>query len=186
MRVGQPTSTALALSDLVIGSRDANLFWRRNRDTVMFNPLARFRRTEDMELYYEVEGLAQDAPYSVRIAVRRQGGSGGIFRKIFGGGGAAISLKFDERGVFPVAPAHRSLKLDRLKPGKYTLEVLVEDSQERQDRRTRDFEVVPEDDQRKGDEERRQEEQEQEAPPDLAPGEQAPPNLLDSTSVGGQ
>jgi hypothetical protein len=85
-----------------------------------------------------------------------------------------------------MAAAHRSLKLDRLKPGKYTLEVLVQDSQERQDRRTRDFEVVPEDDKRKGDEERRQEEQEQEAPPDLAPGEQAPPNLLDSTSAGGQ
>ncbi len=29
VRVGQPTSTALALSDLVLGSRSTNLFWRR-------------------------------------------------------------------------------------------------------------------------------------------------------------
>ena len=143
VRVGQPTSTALALSDLVIGSRNANLYWRRSeQDTVMFNPLRTFRRNEDMELYYEVEGMAQDAPYTVRVAVRRQGGSGGVFRKIFGGGGAAISLKFDERGIFPVAATRRSLKLDRLKPGQYTLEVLVEDGQGRSDRRSADFEVV--------------------------------------------
>jgi hypothetical protein len=108
----------------------------------MFNPLRTFRRSEDMELYYEVEGLAEAVPYTVRIAVRRQGGSGGVFRKIFGGGGAAISLKFDEQGTFPVATTHRSLKLDRLKPGQYTLEVLVEDGQGRSDRRTADFEVV--------------------------------------------
>lgn len=143
VRVGQPTSAALALSDLVAGSRNANLYWRRNgRDTVMFNPLRTFRRNEAMELYYEVEGMAQDAPYTVRVAVRRQGGGGGVFRKIFGGGGAAISLKFEERGTFPVATTHRSLKLDRLKPGQYTLELEVEDGQGRSDRRSTDFEIV--------------------------------------------
>ena len=143
VRVGQPTSAALALSDLVIGSRGANLYWRRGQqDTVMFNPLRTFRRNEDMELYYEVEGLAQETPYTVRIAVRKQGGSGGVFKKIFGGGGAAISLKFDERATFPVATNHRSLNLDRLKPGHYTLDVLVEDGQGRTDRRAADFEVV--------------------------------------------
>ncbi len=147
VRVGQPTSAALALSDLVIGKRSANLYWRRShQDTVMFNPLLTFRRNEDMELYYEVEGLAEAAPYGVRIAVRRQGGGGGVLRKIFGGGGAAISLKFDDQGTFPVAATHRSLKLDRLKPGRYTLEVLVEDSQGRSDQRTVDFEVTEESD----------------------------------------
>jgi GWxTD domain-containing protein len=143
VRVGQPTSAALALSDLVIGNRNANLYWRRTeQDTVMFNPLRTFRRNEDMELYYEVEGLAQETPYTVRIAVRKQGGSGGVFRKIFGGGGAAISLKFDERATFPVAATHRSLDLERLKPGQYTLEVMVEDGQGRSDRRAADFDVV--------------------------------------------
>ena len=143
VRVGQPTSASLALSDLVVGKRGANLYWRRSeQDTVMFNPLLTFRRSENMELYYEVEGLAQEAPYSVRIAVRRQGGSGGLFRKIFGGGGAAISLKFEEQATFPVAATNRTLNLERLKPGRYTLEVLVEDGQGRSDRRAADFEVV--------------------------------------------
>jgi GWxTD domain-containing protein len=168
VRVGQPTSAALALSDLVIGNRNANLYWRRaDQDTVMFNPLRTFRRNEELELYYEVEGLAQDAPYTVRISGRKQGGSGGVFRKIFGGGGAAISLKFDERATFPVAANHRTLKLERLKPGMYTLEVLVEDGQGRTDRRAADFEVVSgkgNDKEKQG----RQEEEKQDEPDKVA------------------
>jgi GWxTD domain-containing protein len=145
VRVGQPTSTALALSDLVLGSRSTNLYWRRtDKDTVMFNPLRTFKRGEEMALYYELEGLSSGTPYSVRITVRKQGGSGGIFKKIFGGGGAAMSLKFDEEATFPVASSVRSLDLERLKPGHYTLEVIVDDGQGRTDRRTADFDVVNE------------------------------------------
>jgi GWxTD domain-containing protein len=145
VRVGQPTSAALALSDLVLGSRATNLYWRRTEeDTVVFNPLRTFKRNQDMELYYEVEGLSSGTQYTVRLAVRKQGGSGGLFRKIFGGGGAAISLKFDDQATFPVASSHRTLNLDRLKPGKYTLEVLVDDGNGRTDRRAADFEVVEE------------------------------------------
>jgi len=143
VRVGQPTSASLALSDLVLGSRSTNLFWRRTpQDTVVFNPLRTYKRKEDMELYYEVEGLSAGTQYSVKIAVRKQGGSGGIFRKVFGGGGAQISLKFDERASFPVTSTSRSLNLDKLKPGNYTLEVQVEDAQGRTDRRAQEFQVV--------------------------------------------
>ena len=165
VRVGQPTSSSLALSDLVIGNRDANLYWRRSQqDTVMFNPLMTFRRSEDMELYYEVEGLADATPYTVKIAVRRQGGSGGVFRKIFGGGGAAISLKFDDQATFPVTANHRTLDLDRLKPGRYTLEVLVEDGQKRTDRRGANFEVV---DGKGQNTEKQEEEEAKPAPPEV-------------------
>ncbi|MGH7526707.1 MAG: GWxTD domain-containing protein [Gemmatimonadales bacterium] len=144
VRVGQPTSASLALSDLVLGSRTTNLLWRRTpEDTVVFNPLRTFKRNENMELYYEVEGLSQDTRYTVRIAVRKPGG-GGLFKKIFGGGGAAISLKFDDQATFPVASTHRSLKLDRLKPGNYVLEVSVEDGTGRKDRRYQPFQVVEE------------------------------------------
>ena len=117
------------LSDLVLGSRNANLSWRRDRGRhrALQSARAPIKRSEDMELYYEIEGLrAGDAVHGA-LAVRKQGGGGGLFRKIFGGGGAAISLKFEEQATFPVATTHRSLKLDRLKPGQYMLEVLVED-----------------------------------------------------------
>jgi GWxTD domain-containing protein len=143
VRVGKPTSAALALSDLVLGSRNTNLFWRRTpEDTVMFNPLRTYRRNESMELYYEVEGLSAGTEYTVGIAVRKQGGGGGLLRKIFGGGGAQLSLKFEETASFPVTSTSRSLKLDKLKPGNYTLQVEVEDSQGRSDRRTQEFQVV--------------------------------------------
>ena len=143
VRVGQPTSASLALSDLVLGSRNTNLYWRRTpEDTVVFNPLHTFKRKEEMQLYYEVEGLSAGTEYTVRIAVRKQGGGGGLFRKVFGGGGAQISLKFEETASFPITGTSRSLKLDKLKPGEYTLEVEVEDAQGRSDRRAQEFQIV--------------------------------------------
>ena len=152
VRVGQPTSASLSLSDLVLGSRHTNLFWRRTpEDTVVFNPLRTYKRKEEMELYYEVEGLSAGTEYTVRIAVRKQGGGGGLFRKVFGGGGAQISLKFEETASFPITTTSRSLKLDKLKPGNYTLEVQVEDAQGRSDRRAQEFQVVEEEEQKEED-----------------------------------
>lgn len=142
VRVGPTTSTALSLSDLVLGARSANLGWRRTPDdTVLFNPLRTYKRGEEMELYYEIEGLRL-APYTVELAVRKKGGGGGIFKKIFGGGSAAIKLKFQQQAVTPLVSTHRSLKLNRLKPGMYVLQLLVVDADGRKDYRTREFQVV--------------------------------------------
>ena len=143
LRVGRPTSATLALSDLVLGNRTTNLYWRRTaEDTVVFNPLRTFRRNEDMELYYEVEGVAAGSRYDVRIAVRKQGKNGGLLKKVFGGGSTQLSLKFDETAAFPITATHRSLRLNKLKPGYYALEVEVEDGQGRRDRRAQAFQVV--------------------------------------------
>jgi GWxTD domain-containing protein len=145
VRVGGPTTAALALSDLVLGSRSANLTWRRpDQDTVLFNPLQTFKRSEEMQLYYEVAGLRPGNPYEVRLAVRKHGGGGGLFRKIFGGGGAALSLKFNTQAAAALESAHRGLQLDRLKPGNYVLEVTVTDGEGRRDQRVRPFQVVGE------------------------------------------
>lgn len=145
VRVGGPSSVTLGLSDLVLGSRSANLAWRRSeQDTVLFNPLQTFKRAEEMQLYYEVQGLQPGSSYEVRLAVRKQGGSGGLFRKIFGGGGAAISLKFDSRATAMVESAHRGLQLEKLKPGMYVLEVEVTDAGGHRDQRLRPFQVVDE------------------------------------------
>jgi GWxTD domain-containing protein len=144
VRVGPANPSALSLSDLVLGSRTANLTWRRTADdTVLFNPLRTFRRGEEMELYYEIDGL-RPAPYNVELTVKRKGSSGGLFRKIFGGGGAAIRLKFQEQATTSEVSTHRSLQLSRLKPGNYVLEVLVVDATGRKDRRAQEFQVVEE------------------------------------------
>ena len=142
VRVGPTTPTSLSLSDLALGSRDANLSWRRTPDdTVLLNPLRTYRRSEEMELYYEIDGL-QPTPYTVELAVKKKGGGGGLFHKIFGGGGAAIRLKFQEQATTPQVSTHRSLQLSRLKPGEYVLEVMVVDAAGRKDRRTQEFQVV--------------------------------------------
>jgi GWxTD domain-containing protein len=144
VRVGPSVPANFSLSDLVLGSRSANLAWRRTADdTVLFNPLRTYRRDEDMELYYEIGGL-RPKPYTVQVSVKKKGGGGGLFRKIFGGGGAAIKLKFEEQATTPTVNTHRTLQLARLKPGQYVLEILVVDADGRKDRRAQEFKVVEE------------------------------------------
>ena len=144
VRVGPTSATALSLSDLVLGSRTANLGWRRTPDdTVLFNPLRTYKWGEEMELYYEIEGL-RPAPYTVELAVKRRGSGGGVFKKIFGGGSAAIKLKFEQQATTGAVTTHRSLKLDRLKPGRYVLELSVVDADGRKDTRSQEFQVVDE------------------------------------------
>lgn len=144
VRVGPPTPAALSLSDLVLGSRSANLAWRRAPDdTVLLNPLRTYRRSEEMELYYEIDGL-RPTPYTVELTVKKKGSSGGLFKKIFGGGGAALRLKFQEQATTPRVSSHRSLQLGRLKPGNYVLEIMVVDANGRRDRRGAEFQVVEE------------------------------------------
>jgi GWxTD domain-containing protein len=144
VRVGAATTAGLSLSDLVLGSRSANLAWRRTpEDTVLFNPLRTFRRNDEMELYYEIDGL-RPTPYNVELTVKKKGSSGGLFRKIFGGGGAAIRLKFQEQATTPRVSTHRRLQLSRLKPGNYTLDIVVTDANGRRDQRAQEFQVVDE------------------------------------------
>jgi hypothetical protein len=115
---------------------------------VLFNPLRTYRRSDEMELYYEIDGL-RPTPYTVELSVRKKGSSGGLFRKIFGGGGAAIRLKFQEQATTPQVTTHRNLQLDRLKPGNYVLELHVVDADGRKDRRSQEFRVVEEKEARK-------------------------------------
>ncbi|HEY4649525.1 MAG TPA: hypothetical protein VIG95_10455, partial [Gemmatimonadales bacterium] len=145
VRVGPPAPTGLSLSDLALGSRSANLNWRRAPDdTVLLNPLRTYKRSEEMELYYEIDGL-RPAPYTVELTVRKKGSAGGLFRKIFGGNGAAIRLQFQEQATTSQVSTHRQLQLNRLKPGDYILELVVVDSSGRKDRRTQEFQVVDDD-----------------------------------------
>jgi hypothetical protein len=95
-----------------------------------------------MELLVEVGGVAPLAPYRLEIAVRRPGG--GIFRRLFGGGGTAVRVTFAAEHPGGVARVRRTLALDRLAPGAYELEVRLRvEGVDGEVRRTRTFTVVP-------------------------------------------
>ncbi|MBA2627538.1 MAG: hypothetical protein H0U85_05965, partial [Gemmatimonadales bacterium] len=143
LRVISRDPDAPRLSDIVLGSRRVPATWIPARgDTVYFNPLRTFRAGEEMQLYYEVAGLTAGSEYATQVTVRRGKGGGGFLKKIFGGGGAAISVKFSEPVPSPTAAVHRTLALQKLQPGAYTLEVSVTDRQGRTDKRAEPFEVT--------------------------------------------
>jgi len=130
------------LSDLVLGSRAANLTWRPTQsDTVFFNPTRVHRAAEELRLYYELHGLPIGEMYTTQVLVRRGSGGGGVLKKIFGGGGTAISVRFEEQADAQPGIL-RSIALDKLRPGTYTLEVTVTDIRGRKDRRQREFQVA--------------------------------------------
>jgi GWxTD domain-containing protein len=117
----------LAISDLVLGRRGANVRWQATEvDTVFMNPVGTFRRNETLELYYELLAAAAGEQHNTELTVRKGAGRGLDYQLgRSGAGGSRLSIKFSE-----VAPpgrwrVQRSVSLDRLKPGDYTLEVTV-------------------------------------------------------------
>ncbi|MEO7334703.1 MAG: GWxTD domain-containing protein [Gemmatimonadales bacterium] len=130
------SAAQLGLSDLVLGARNANLRWSRSvADTVFFNPSGGHRADVPLELFFEVLGVPSGEHYRSEIKVSRPGGLGPIGR-IFGGGGSAISVRFDEESHGTRNPIQRTLDIARLRPGSYTLEVTAEQGGRRVRRRS--------------------------------------------------
>ncbi|MES2304030.1 MAG: GWxTD domain-containing protein [Gemmatimonadota bacterium] len=144
LRVASPLGPDLGLSDLALGSKAVNLPWRTVRgDTAWVNPLRTFKRTDPLQLYFEVSGLAPSSPYRVEMVVTRPKG-GSVFSKLFGGGGAAIKLAFDGRqGPGGVDAVQREVSLEKLKPGSYSLDVTVSTAAGAKTVRRRTFTIVP-------------------------------------------
>ncbi|MBL0180214.1 MAG: GWxTD domain-containing protein [Gemmatimonadetes bacterium] len=121
--VTSPTARALGLSDLVVGTRSVRLFWVPSTgDTTWLNPLARFRRSEPMQLSFEVSGLLAGSAYRTEVRIVRPGGS--ALSRLFRGGSA---LRVAANGVHPggLLVVHRELALDQVGPGTYLVEVTV-------------------------------------------------------------
>jgi hypothetical protein len=105
----------------VLGLRTPRLAWPipASADSVFFNPLESFSRDEDLQVYYELYGLRPGVDYQTTIEVSKPGG--GLFRKVFGGGGNKISLSFQQLADGLVTRVSRSLGLQELGPGTYRL-----------------------------------------------------------------
>lgn len=110
-----PGSTALALSDLVLGREGSGLRWQSPAGTVSLNPLDSYPRQGTAELYYELSGATPGATYKTDIEVKG----------INGDAKGTVHLTFNEQGRTSLVRARRSIGLDKLETGQYRITVTV-------------------------------------------------------------
>jgi GWxTD domain-containing protein len=132
------SDSAIALSDLALGVRGASAHWEPTpQDTVLLTPFDLFREGSEVELYYEATGVTPGAPYRHEIAVFRIKGEPGVAERR-----PVVTLGFDEPAAGPLLRSHRVLRLARVKPGRYLVEVQVHTPEGQRVARRREFRVV--------------------------------------------
>lgn len=123
-----PGPGTFGVSDVVLGARSSHLRWvEATGDTIFFNPVGEIRPDVPLEVYYEVLGLAPGEHYQTRLQViaPRRGGIFGPLIRLFGGGGAPVSLSLNEVATGPLVEVRRAVEIGRLSPGVYTLALTV-------------------------------------------------------------
>ena len=136
VRVGAP-GPALALSDLALGIRAASARWFPTpADTVLLTPFNLFLESSEVELYYEASGARAGTSYRHEIAVFHVRDDDRVDAR------PVVTLRVDETAAAEVIRAHRTLRLDRLKPGRYVVEVKVGGPEGATDTRRREIRVV--------------------------------------------
>ena len=120
VRVANPDGASLGLSDIALGSAGRAVSWvTEAADTVLLAPSALFRRGAEVETYYEVTGATPQRVYRHEITVLRPGSRERDRRR------PLVSLAFDEEARNQVIRSRRTVRLERLKPGNYLVEVRV-------------------------------------------------------------
>ncbi|HVE79712.1 MAG TPA: serine/threonine-protein kinase [Gemmatimonadaceae bacterium] len=102
--------------------------------TLLLDAAGRQRAGGDLELYYDVCGLDEDAPFTTEVVISRNESG---FRRLIGRGVEPVHATFDEEASGPATRRHRSIDLADLPEGSYTAEVVVTDGAGR--RRTREI-----------------------------------------------
>ncbi len=128
----------LALSDLALGIPEASARWMvAPGDTVLLTPFDLFREGAEVELYYEAAAAEAGGSYRHEIAVYRVRRPNGIPERR-----PVVALAFEERADGARIHAHRTLKLGRLHPGRYLVEVRLRGPDGATDTRRRLFRIV--------------------------------------------
>jgi hypothetical protein len=92
--------------------------------TLLVDEAGRQRAGGELELYYDVCGLADDAPFTTQVVVaRNQSG----LRRLLGGGVEPVRATFDEEASGPATRRHRGIDLEDLPAGTYTATVSITD-----------------------------------------------------------
>ncbi len=134
----------LGLSDPILGSATGGIAWRPTpADSVPLNPVRTYWSGEDLDLYYEVAGLLRGEQFRTEIALNRADrpdvdalAPARVLRD------AVLTLRFDEEAAGPLVRTQRTIELRKLRPGDYTLSIIVTDASRRVARRSQGFRVV--------------------------------------------
>lgn len=130
------------MSDVSIGLRSVPIRWRApSSDTAWANPIGRYRLDEEMQVYFEVSGIAEGIRYRTQLALDRIEGPWPI---TCDGRGTALTLSFEGDAPGGVSREQRALTLDRLRPGRYQLTVTVSTPDGARATRCRTFTVTRE------------------------------------------
>jgi GWxTD domain-containing protein len=119
VRVATTDGTALSLSDIALGTPGRAVSWVTDAmDTVLLAPSELFRKGAEIETYYEASGAAPLGQYRHEISVLPWNARGSKRRPL-------VSLSFEEAAAGEVIRSRRTIRLERLKPGNYVVEVKV-------------------------------------------------------------
>jgi GWxTD domain-containing protein len=113
IRVRPFDGSRLALSDLSLATRDRAIEWIASpQDTALFEPHPSLHPADQVELYFEVYGVQPE--HSIRTEIRLSRGSR-----------EALHLSYQQEVAASPLRIRRTLDLNQVKPGRYTLEVRV-------------------------------------------------------------
>ncbi len=112
--------TKLWLSDLVLGRSGAGLEWQRDESVVAIDPLNTYRQESSMEVYYEVVGLPEGAPFETTISLTPVLAYNPVVAEEVD---PLVSFGYDEVARSRFTPLRRTFSLGNFPPGRYSLTV---------------------------------------------------------------
>ena len=107
--------------------------------SVLLDAVGTLDRGDDLDVYYDVCGLASDASFTTSVTVKRNGGG---LRKLFGGGVGPVTATYDERARGEATRRHRTVAFNEMPTGSYTLELTVTDAAGRVRTKSTAFQVA--------------------------------------------
>ncbi len=107
-------SGAFTLGDLVMGRESGAPVWNAGGEALPLNPWNAWSRDSQLELWFELRGLAAGAEYSTALEVSPQGRRG-----------RGVKVDWTGRAAGPVTSVRRTVQLKDLDPGSYTVTVTV-------------------------------------------------------------
>jgi hypothetical protein len=111
---------ALALSDIALGSPGRAVFWTNDAgETVLLAPSSLFRERSEVQVYYEVSGVAADQGYRHEITIFRSAGRLGASSR------PVVAVSFEEAAAGAVVRSRRTVQLEGLKKGDYVVQVKI-------------------------------------------------------------